>query len=160
MERVYAFTDESGAFGWLLDNSSVSTHFIIGAIIVRESNLEGVREQVEEVRRRHFQTGEMKSSSIGKNHARRKRILADLLRIDFSVFAVVIDKSQLNSSQLTFDESSPNEQHLRSTVTHFTVLHGGRGGAFFISGTYSHRACSVFKGDWGHCHQQADCKSP
>ncbi|MEG0835605.1 MAG: DUF3800 domain-containing protein [Christensenellaceae bacterium] len=95
MERVYAFTDESGAFGWQLDNPSVSTHFIIGAIIVRGSDLESVRGQVEEVRKRYFQTGEMKSSSIGKNHARRKRILADLLKIDFSVFAVVIDKSQL-----------------------------------------------------------------
>ena len=65
MERVYAFTDESGAFGWQLDNPTVSTYFIIGAIIVQEGNLESVRAQVEEVRKKYFQTGEMKSSSLG-----------------------------------------------------------------------------------------------
>lgn len=95
MERVFAFTDESGAFGWQLDNANVSTHFIIGAVIVRESVLDEVRMQVEEIRRKYFQTGEMKSSSIGKNHSRRKRILSDLQKIDFSIFAVVLDKTQL-----------------------------------------------------------------
>lgn len=39
MEKVYAFTDEYGAFGWEIDNPSVSTHFIITAIIVKESDL-------------------------------------------------------------------------------------------------------------------------
>lgn len=39
MERMYAFTDEYGAFGYDLDNPSVSTHFIITAVIVRESDL-------------------------------------------------------------------------------------------------------------------------
>ena len=38
MERVYAFTDEYGAFGWELNNPSVSTHFIITAIIVVNVN--------------------------------------------------------------------------------------------------------------------------
>ena len=37
----------------------------------------------------------MKSSSLGKNHQRRKRILAELLKVNFSIFSVVIDKSQL-----------------------------------------------------------------
>ena len=95
MGRGYAFTDESGAFGWQLDNPTVSTYFIIGAIIVQEGNLESVRAQVEEVRKKYFQTGEMKSSSLGKNHQRRKRILAELLKVNFSIFSVVIDKSQL-----------------------------------------------------------------
>lgn len=40
MENVYAFTDEYGAFGWGIDNPSVSTHFIITAIIVKESDLD------------------------------------------------------------------------------------------------------------------------
>lgn len=34
MERVYAFTDEYGSFGWKLEDENVSTHFIITAIIV------------------------------------------------------------------------------------------------------------------------------
>lgn len=92
MERVYAFTDESGAFGWDLDNVDVSTHFVISAIIVKEGDIDLLREEVEKVRKRHFQTGEMKSSHIGKNHNRRKRIVADLLTLPFSVFTIVFDK--------------------------------------------------------------------
>lgn len=39
MERVYAFTDEYGSHGWDLNNPSVSTHFIITAVIVEESKV-------------------------------------------------------------------------------------------------------------------------
>lgn len=95
MDRVYAFTDESGAFGWDLDNPNVSTHFIITAIIVDEKKLESLRVAVESIRQKYFQTGEMKSSRVGKNHSRRKRILAELLPLPFTVFSVVFDKRQL-----------------------------------------------------------------
>ena len=99
MERVYAFTDESGAFGWKLDNPNVSTHFVISAIIVKESDLQNLRGNVENIRRKYFQTGEMKSSKIGKNHERRRRILAELIKLPFSIFAVVIDKRMLVDSK-------------------------------------------------------------
>ena len=57
VERVYAFTDESGAFGWDIENPNVSTHFIITAIIVKESELESFTQQAEALRKKHFQTG-------------------------------------------------------------------------------------------------------
>ena len=60
MERIYAFTDESGSFGWNFDNETVSTHFIVSAIVVKESELENLRNKVEAVRTKCFQTGEMK----------------------------------------------------------------------------------------------------
>ena len=66
MELVYAFTDEYGAFGWDIQNPSVSTHFIITAIIVKESDLASFAQQAEALRKKHFQTGEIKSSKIGK----------------------------------------------------------------------------------------------
>lgn len=94
MERVYAFTDESGAFGWDIENPNVSTHFIITAIIVKESDLESFTQQAESLRRKHFQTGEIKSSNIGGNHARRLRVLADLQGIPFSIFSVCVDKKK------------------------------------------------------------------
>ena len=83
MEKVYAFTDEYGAFGWEIDNPSVSTHFIITAIIVKESDLVDFTQKSEILRKKHFQTGEIKSSKIGKEHSRRLRILADLQDIPF-----------------------------------------------------------------------------
>ena len=69
VERVYAFTDESGAFGWDIENPNVSTHFIITAIIVKGPDLEGFTQKAEALRKKHFQTGEIKSSNIGGNHA-------------------------------------------------------------------------------------------
>lgn len=106
MERIYAFTDESGAFGWDLSNPSVSTHFVISAIIVKDSDLNNLKTDVENIRRKYFQTGEMKSSKIGKNHERRKRILAELIKLPFSIFTVVVDKRPLiNSKGLQFKTS-------------------------------------------------------
>ena len=66
VERVYAFTDEYGAFGWDIDNPSVSTHFIITAVIVKESDLSAFTQKTGELRRKHFQTGEIKSSKVEK----------------------------------------------------------------------------------------------
>lgn len=94
VERVYAFTDESGAFGWDIENPNVSTHFIITAIIVKEPDLEGFTQKAEALRKKHFQTGEINSSNIGGNHARRLRVLADLQGIPFSIFSVCVDKKK------------------------------------------------------------------
>lgn len=92
MERVYAFTDEYGAFGWDLDNPSVSTHFIITAIIVKESDLDCFTQKAEAFRKKHFQTGEIKSAKIGGEENRRIRVLKDLVDIPFNIFAICIDK--------------------------------------------------------------------
>ena len=94
MDRVYAFTDEYGAFGWDIDNPTVSTHFIITAIIVKELDLESFTQKTEALRKKHFQTGEIKSSKIGKDNNRRLRVLADLQDIPFSIFSVCIDKKK------------------------------------------------------------------
>lgn len=95
MERIYAFTDESGAFGWDFNKPGVSTHFVITAIIVRESKLFELRDSIEDIRKKYFQTGEMKSSKVGKKFSLRKRIIADLLPLPFNIFSVVIDKRLL-----------------------------------------------------------------
>lgn len=94
MERVYAFTDEYGAFGWDIDNPSVSTHFIITAIIVKESNLNEYTEKAEALRKKHFQASEIKSKNVAGNHTRRQRILNDMADIPFEIFAVCIDKKK------------------------------------------------------------------
>ena len=101
MERVYAFTDEYGAFGWDIDNPSVSTHFIITAVIVKESNLSVFTQKANNLRKRHFQTGEIKSSRIGKDHNRRLRVLSDLQDIPFSFFSVCIDKKKCKENMST-----------------------------------------------------------
>ena len=94
LDRVYAFTDEYGSFGWSIEKPDVSTHFIITAIIVSECDLEDYTRCAEQVRRKHFQTGEIKSSKVGKNHERRIRILRDLSQLPFHFFAVCVDKKK------------------------------------------------------------------
>ncbi len=129
MERVYAFTDEYGAFGWDIDNPTVSTHFIITAIIVKESDLETFKSMAESVRKKHFQTGEMKSKKVGSDHARRQRVLTDLLGIPFQIFAVSIDKKKclesMNSKGLqykgTFYKFMNNIIHKELTRAYRTI---------------------------------------
>ncbi len=75
MKRIYAFTDEYGNFGWELSKPDVSTVYVITAILVKESDLLVLRDKTEEIRKRHFQTGEIKSSGIGSDHNRRQRVL-------------------------------------------------------------------------------------
>lgn len=92
MDRVYAFTDEYGSFGWNLVNPTVSSNYIITAIIVKESDLETFTVQSEAIRKKYFQAGEMKSSKVGKNHRRRQLILNALMPLPFKIFSVCIDK--------------------------------------------------------------------
>lgn len=69
----YVFCDEFGAFGYNFDKENVSTHFLIVAVIVNDEDLNRVKEGAEAVRKKYFQTGEMKSSNVKNNHKRRRK---------------------------------------------------------------------------------------
>ena len=107
MEKIYAFTDESGSFGWDLDNKNTSTHFIITAIIVRESDVDAVRTAVADIRDRYFPNGEIKSSRIKRSYQeRRKKIIEETLPIPYKIFSVVVEKKLLEDSRgLRFKQS-------------------------------------------------------
>ena len=94
MELEYAFTDEYGAFGWNLDNNGVSQVFIISVILVKGRDLSVFNTEAEIIRKKFFQTGEMKSKSIGNKTYRRLEVIDALLGLPFSIFAVVIDKKK------------------------------------------------------------------
>lgn len=91
----YAFCDEFGAFGYSFDKPGVSTHFIITAIIVNEEDLSSLRVSVENIRKKHFQTGEMKSSHLKNNHSRIRKILDDLIPLPFTIYSLVVDKRKI-----------------------------------------------------------------
>ena len=92
MNKIVAYIDEYGAFGFHLDKPNVSTHFIITAIIVEESNIQELADKTNIIRQRYFQKGEIKSSKIGKNHVRRKLILDEITKLPFRIFTFVVDK--------------------------------------------------------------------
>ena len=95
MKRVYAFIDESGAFGWNLENPSVSRFFILTAVIVEETELEVLTNEAKKIKEKFFQTGEMKSSKIGTNYERRKKILDEISKLNCKFFPLICDKEML-----------------------------------------------------------------
>lgn len=102
MEKIHVFLDESGAFGFDFSKPNTPSHMVIAAVLIKESNLEYVTQEAESIRKKEFQTGEMKSKNIGKNMNRRKRILEKILALPITVAYLIIDKKQIdNSSALT-----------------------------------------------------------
>lgn len=95
MDRIFAYTDESGAFGWNFDLPNVSTHFVIASIIVKENDLVVLQDGLDKIKQKYFGNAEMKSKSIGKNYKKRRSILSDLANLPFAVFAVVFDKRKM-----------------------------------------------------------------
>lgn len=53
--------------------------------------------QVEEIRKKHFQTGEIKSNKVATNYKRRIQVLNELCALNFQIYAVVVDKKRLYS---------------------------------------------------------------
>lgn len=90
-----------------MDNKNTSTHFIITAIIVRESDVDAVRTAVADIRDRYFPNGEIKSSRIKRSYQeRRKKIIEETLPIPYKIFSVVVEKKLLEDSRgLRFKQS-------------------------------------------------------
>lgn len=104
-----AFVDEFGAFGMKFDDSGCSTHFIITAIIADEPDLQSLNENIEKIRKKYFQTGEMKSKTINKSaqkHKKRVEILKELNDLPFKAFVFVCDKRKIyENSGLTYKKT-------------------------------------------------------
>jgi biotin operon repressor len=93
-QNITAFADEFGNSSF--DFTRQGSHFIIATIICKNDLLEKLKIDIDEIRRKHnFQTGEMKSSGVAQNHARRKRIIEDIAQLDISIYAVIVDKREL-----------------------------------------------------------------
>lgn len=97
MNRTYAFVDESGNSDLDTSKSGSSGFFVICAIVVAEQDLKVAYERAEELRKQHFQIGEIKSSNLKpKNANRRVRILNDLAELPLKLYFAVVDKSRIH----------------------------------------------------------------
>ena len=108
-----AFIDEFGDNGLDFSKSGTSTHFIVSAVIIEESKLNELETQVESIRSKYFQKGEMKSKSIGINDERRIKILKSLLDVDFHFFSIVVDKRRLKTKGFEYKQSFYKHLHTR-----------------------------------------------
>ena len=105
MERQYAFVDEFGNPNLDLSVKGATSHFIVAAVIISESKISLLNEELEKIRKHHFQTGEIRSRLVGRNDKRRKRILKELAVFDFNIVGLVVDKSKIESEGLTWKRS-------------------------------------------------------
>ena len=54
MEKIHVFLDESGAFGFDFSKPKCTTHVIIAAVLVNESDLHFVSDEIEKLRKKIF----------------------------------------------------------------------------------------------------------
>jgi len=102
----YVFVDESGDPDIDLSKSGPSDYFVLSAVIVDSDHLDSEQELVKEIIEKYFPKGQIKSSKIGGNVQRRRKILQDVSKIRFTHYSQVIDKSLiLSDSGLQFRRS-------------------------------------------------------
>ncbi len=90
----YAFIDESGNSA-LSKKPGASSHFILGVVLVEPDRLSEAEKGAEVLRQKHFQTGEMKSSALGKNISRRIAVLKDLLLLPINICIYSVNKDDI-----------------------------------------------------------------
>lgn len=103
MKQVIAFADEFGNNSFKF--STESTHFIIASVIVNYEDLEEFYIEVEKIRSKYFQTGEIKSSKVKDNHKRRLLILDEFAKLKFNIYSVVVDKTKLYGEGFKYKKS-------------------------------------------------------
>lgn len=97
MATHHAYIDESGNTDLAVEKQGVSKYFIVCAVVIPSGQLNILEPQVEEIRRKYFQTGEIKSSKVRDKdgHARRIKILESFLKLDFTFYAIAVEKGSL-----------------------------------------------------------------
>lgn len=102
--KYTAYADEFGNNSFKFDTQG--THFIIATVIVKPDTIKILEEAVDDIRKKHkFQTGELKSNKVGPDTSRRIRILNDIVKLDFSIYAVVVDKRELEGKGFHYKKS-------------------------------------------------------
>lgn len=90
-----AYVDEYGDPNLETSKEGATTYYIITAVLVDAKELNQVEEKCDQVRKRYFQTGEMKSSSVGNDDPRRIKILTSLCEINARFYSIAIDKRKI-----------------------------------------------------------------
>ena len=101
--QILAYADEYGNNSF--DFTKQGTHFIVASVIINESEREEIENGIEEIRRKYFQTGEIKSKKVADNHPRRLQILNDLVKLNFNIYALVTDKQKLYGEGFKYKEA-------------------------------------------------------
>jgi biotin operon repressor len=111
MKQQVAYIDEFGDSSFSFDKPEVSSHFIVSAILIDLESESFLEQEIDVVRKKYFQTGEMKSSKVGDSDNRRLLILNELSRLHFKIYAVVVDKKKLYGQGFRYKQSFYKKLH-------------------------------------------------
>lgn len=103
MKSIAAFADEYGNNSFEFETQG--THFIVASIILNTDKQAEVEAQAELIRKKFFQTGEIKSLKVKDNDKRRILVLNELVKLDFKIYAVVVDKRELYGEGFKYKKS-------------------------------------------------------
>ena len=98
-----AYIDECGSFGFDFTKQANSLYYIMCAVVIKNDEIDSFHEIINDVKNKNgFKHTEMKSSSIGKQYARRTKIITELLPIKFNIVLFVANKQEfIKGSPLT-----------------------------------------------------------
>jgi len=125
--ETWAFIDEYGNPNLEVEKPGVSKFYIVVAVILQEPALASVREALEAVRKEHFQTGQLKSKTLGGRRDRWASVLSALSSVDYRFYGLVVDKrSIIRTSGLQWKQSFYKNLCGRAygkLMKHFPLLH-------------------------------------
>ena len=98
MGVLHVFVDEFGDANLDTTKDGVTSTYILVGVCARDSDLQGVLHEAELIRKKYFQSGEMKSSSIGQNVDRRIEVLKRISRMGSFAIAFCARKDGISSS--------------------------------------------------------------
>ncbi len=96
MQKTFAYIDEYGNHDLDTTKKGASKFFILVAVLIPEEKIKDLKSSTELIRKKYFQTGEMKSSGIGNNHKRRISVLNSTKDLEFTFYSLVVDKDRIN----------------------------------------------------------------
>lgn len=91
----YAFVDEAGGTELPPTDQESPDYYVICGILQGDHSLSEAKSAALRIVRNHVGSGELKSSNIGSDTSRRKRILVDIAQGDFPFYCLVVDKIRI-----------------------------------------------------------------
>ena len=91
----HVFVDESGDPSLDITKEGVRELFVLSAIIVNSKHLEEIEQQTKLIIEKYCQSGELKSNRIKKTGRREVIIKSLTAKIDFKLYALVVDKKAI-----------------------------------------------------------------
>lgn len=105
-EIQYAFLGEYGDYDFDFEKKDVSTHLIIVCILVKESQIKRLEQEIDPILQGSFKSGKINWEELIQNPKRTLQILSDFQDLPFNIYANVIDKRKIREdSGITFKKT-------------------------------------------------------